>query len=771
MQEVGEPSRGGKEVRSLAPLACSALRRCEVGEGLSDRKGASCQAPLRSPVSRSFEVGESSRGGKGAGWQESLRRWGLLKVARSVEDEQVALPSFGKNVLCIQKESFNAEHQRSKLRTPVDEARGVVQCRVGDGVIKGSIPPSTTPPRGSYKEVLMNKMELHSPAPNPHKSNPHTPFFPRVISRHSLAKRCFRCLASDHFAKACRDPVRCFKCWKTGHRAYSCRGKLDTSEAAMERAANLRGRPPRSKVFVPYTEEYLRRVEMRRNAVLADVIRPANLGRDPITRIKTALASRFGGYVDDFAVARYRDRDFAIFLPEWVPADLLIRREIITLDDFWIRCWPWGQYRDARPHRVQFKAWIRLLNLSFEIWSVARVAALISSFGRFIRADAATKAMTDLRAYRCQIALDSIYNIPQNLSVIVGEELFPVMVHLERWERAEEGGVEAPPAPPRNDHDGAEAQVGGDLGGGGENPEDENMEDAPGELEEAEPTHSTRRSSGGTMARLVPTAAHQVGAAARPRAAVGRRLWVPTSRGGSGIETTIARVTRKAEGGRSLEVYVSSERRQRGSPARCLTPPSSFQVKPALLPQGLPREEDDPTLGIGEPEVFKASSQTLGFIYSLVFGPTLITLTIWMAPAWEGALGPGPVTNGLYTGARDIGSYSVGFGSRPMLGVVFIWAGGIGPLLVGQRNGPPRGLRIWTGSVSPCRALRSEFPVPEAHGSRIESIYKRLPKDASFLTTVRGMAGRKACDRDPSSWTGGAEIAAQGAASTSRLIL
>lgn len=268
------------------------------------------------------------------------------------------------------------------------------------------------------------------------------------------------------------------------------------------------------------------------------------------------------------------------------------------------------------------------------------------------------------------------------------------------------------------------------------------------------------------MARLVPTAAHQVGAAARPRAAVGRRLWVPTSRGGSGIETTIARVTRKAEGGRSLEVYVSSERRQRGSPARCLTPPSSFQVKPALLPQGLPREEDDPTLGIGEPEVFKASSQTLGFIYSLVFGPTLITLTIWMAPAWEGALGPGPVTNGLYTGARDIGSYSVGFGSRPMLGVVFIWAGGIGPLLVGQRNGPPRGLRIWTGSVSPCRALRSEFPVPEAHGSRIESIYKRLPKDASFLTTVRGMAGRKACDRDPSSWTGGAEIAAQGAAST-----
>lgn len=103
----------------------------------------------------------------------------------------------------------------------------------------------------------------------------------------------------------------------------------------MNCAANNRGRPPLSKVYVPYTEEYMHRLELRRNAILADVIRPANLGPDPISAIKTALASRFGEYTEDFAIARCRERDFAIFLPKWVPATVLTRREVLTLNGFW----------------------------------------------------------------------------------------------------------------------------------------------------------------------------------------------------------------------------------------------------------------------------------------------------------------------------------------------------------------------------------------------------------------------------------------------------
>uniref|UniRef100_A0A6V7QSV4 CCHC-type domain-containing protein n=1 Tax=Ananas comosus var. bracteatus TaxID=296719 RepID=A0A6V7QSV4_ANACO len=262
--------------------------------------------------------------------------------------------------------------------------------------------------RGSFKDVLLRRSSLTPPAPYLLQPHLHAPpplgsTRGRTPPRRSV-KRCFRCLASDHFVATCRDPVRCFRCGKTGHRAHFCKGKSCANARTMNRAANLRDRAPVAKVFVPYTDEYLRRVELRRNAILADVIQPANLGPNPISTIKTTLASRFRGYKEDFAVARCRERDFAIFLPEWVPAAILIRRQVLTLNDFWIR---------------------------------SRVAALINGFGRFIKADDETKAMTNFRAFRCQIALDSIYNIPQNLSVIIGEELFPVMVHLrggnEQW--------------------------------------------------------------------------------------------------------------------------------------------------------------------------------------------------------------------------------------------------------------------------------------------------------------------------------------------------
>lgn len=76
------------------------------------------------------------------------------------------------------------------------------------------------------------------------------------------------------------------------------------------------------------------RVELRCNAILTDVIQPANLGLDPIIAIKTALASRFRGYTEDFAVAHCRERIFAIFLPKWVLAEVLTRRQVLTLNGF-----------------------------------------------------------------------------------------------------------------------------------------------------------------------------------------------------------------------------------------------------------------------------------------------------------------------------------------------------------------------------------------------------------------------------------------------------
>lgn len=65
----------------------------------------------------------------------------------------------------------------------------------------------------------------------------------------------------------------------------------------------------------------------------------------------------------------------------------------------------------------------------------------MGGFGRFVKADAATRAMTDLRAFRCQVILDSLRDVPQNLSVVLGEEAFSVMLHIESWEWINNGGV------------------------------------------------------------------------------------------------------------------------------------------------------------------------------------------------------------------------------------------------------------------------------------------------------------------------------------------
>ncbi|XP_020112299.1 uncharacterized protein LOC109726877 [Ananas comosus] len=367
----------------------------------------------------------------------------------------------------------------------------------GRGRVAGDSGSSAFTVGRSYKEALLRDISTLPP------KTPPTPWLSgdrrskQRFERSSNSRRCFRCLASDHLIGECRDPVKCLRCRKTGHRAFDCREPDSRSKVSMNRAFRQRERVP--KVYVPYTEEYLRRREYRRNAVLADVIPPANLGSDPLQTIASALARRFGGYTQDFAVARYRDRDYAIFLPEWVSAEVLARREVLTLDGFWIRCYEWGQYRTARPHRVCFKAWIRLINLPFECWTVARVAALVGGFGRFIKADDTTKAMTDLRAFRCQINLDSLREIPQNLSIVLGEEIFSVMVHLESWERVAAGNGGEPPAPPRdgaemgNQDPGPGDRRGRAQGNNGQVRADEEMGEGAGELVDAGSVNSVNR--------------------------------------------------------------------------------------------------------------------------------------------------------------------------------------------------------------------------------------------------------------------------------------
>ncbi len=312
-----------------------------------------------------------------------------------------------------------------------------------------SSPPPLKP---SYKEVLVG-----SPPTQTNSVEPPSRRCDALAAKNARleklrrGRRCFRCFASDHLVAACRDPSRCLACGKIGHRASKCSllalGSAHSGVVAsrparvLDRMNRRRGRVHSSKAYIPYTEEFLRRVDMKRNALLVDVVQPADLGLVPHQTLADALARRFGGYPHDFFVTRYNDRDYAIFLPGWVSADTLIRRHLITQEDIWLRCYPWGPHRNARPHRSRFTAWIQLRNVPFECWTPARIASMICGFGRFIRADDTSKNMSDLRAYRCRIAVDDLREIPQRLAIVIGDEIVDIFVHLESSELVREGGV------------------------------------------------------------------------------------------------------------------------------------------------------------------------------------------------------------------------------------------------------------------------------------------------------------------------------------------
>ncbi len=190
-------------------------------------------------------------------------------------------------------------------------------------------------------------------------------------------------------------------------------------------------RPPCMKVFVPISEGFHARQEQRRNSVLATIIGPARLGPCPQDTIASDLATRYGGFDNDFMAAKYRARDFILFLPAWVRSEVLVSREYIRLPHCKLRCFPWNPYDGAPRSWLAFKAWVTIVNLPYECWYEARVAAIVSYFRRYLLADDATANMRDLTGFRCQIAVDSPADIPESLAISLGEIIVTVNVRLE----------------------------------------------------------------------------------------------------------------------------------------------------------------------------------------------------------------------------------------------------------------------------------------------------------------------------------------------------
>lgn len=261
-------------------------------------------------------------------------------------------------------------------------------------------PSQELPHKLSYKDALL-KTPSH-PASSPSSTKHKSTFRPPPLS--SVRKRrCFRCLATDHQIGECREPFRCSRCYKFGHPTCNYRVRRSRELSNMQRA--LRFRPLSLKAFVPFSKGYHSRQQQCRNAILANVIGTTNLGHFPQDMIASDFANQFGGFSNDFHVARYRETDYVICLPQWVHSGDLVRRRIIYLSHYKLRCFSWNPYKNAFRSRLKYKAWIKLVNLPFECWSESSVSSIVNGFGRYLKVDNNSLNVLDLICFRCQVAV------------------------------------------------------------------------------------------------------------------------------------------------------------------------------------------------------------------------------------------------------------------------------------------------------------------------------------------------------------------------------
>nr|CAD1820321.1 unnamed protein product [Ananas comosus var. bracteatus] len=292
--------------------------------------------------------------------------------------------------------------------------------------------PATPPPllfKKSYREALL------TPVPQLRTTLRRRPYNHPSSSSFSFKGRCFRCLGRDHRVSHCRDPLRCTRCFKAGHKARACTNRLplNTYRAMRARLAYL-------CAFVPLSDDFSDRQNRRHNAILVDVIPPSSLGHSPQETIANGFARWFGGYPTDFHVAHYSERDYVVFLPEWVQSEHIVRREVLSLGDLRLRCYTWDPYRGARRPLLSYNVWVRLVSLPFECWSSRSVATIVDGFGRFIRADDFSVRMVDLTGYRCLIAVNHLSDIPENINLTFGDSSMSMLIQIERWTRSEGPG-------------------------------------------------------------------------------------------------------------------------------------------------------------------------------------------------------------------------------------------------------------------------------------------------------------------------------------------
>lgn len=67
-----------------------------------------------------------------------------------------------------------------------------------------------------------------------------------------------------------------------------------------------------------------------------------------------------------------------------------------------------------------------------ECWSEPRVTSIVNEFNRYLRADENTLNIYVIIGFRCQIAIEDLADILENLAMTMGDISLSIIIHLER---------------------------------------------------------------------------------------------------------------------------------------------------------------------------------------------------------------------------------------------------------------------------------------------------------------------------------------------------
>ena len=187
-------------------------------------------------------------------------------------------------------------------------------------------------------------------------------------------------------------------------------------------------RPSNTYCFIPCTPDHVDTDGLVNRA--AKVTIAANESDNDCSQIAVAglLAQRIGGRPSDLQFAEAGAGSFIVFFPTEKSRQKAIRRSPIRNDILTITVIPWEASRHTATPSFQYFVWIRLRNLPLYCHQYQELTTIVSSFGRYLWSDEASRHRENLNYYRVLIKCINPRIIPEYIILQLGNREWTIFV-------------------------------------------------------------------------------------------------------------------------------------------------------------------------------------------------------------------------------------------------------------------------------------------------------------------------------------------------------